>query len=99
MAPLLARATPVQYGARALNEGGWQSLPALSFPGGAILGCAAGTLDAARIKGAHMAVKSGALAAEAAAAALLAQRRQSGTEVGRSAGSAPLDLSSYDQAR
>jgi len=58
------------YGARALNEGGLQSLPKLVFPGGALIGCTAGFLNVPKIKGNHLAMKSGMLAAEAAAAAL-----------------------------
>ncbi|MGI9510633.1 MAG: electron transfer flavoprotein-ubiquinone oxidoreductase [Geminicoccaceae bacterium] len=58
------------YGARALNEGGMQSLPKLVFPGGAVIGCSAGFLNVPKIKGNHLAMKSGMLAAEAAAAAL-----------------------------
>ncbi len=58
------------YGARALNEGGLQSLPKLIFPGGAIIGCSAGFLNVPKIKGNHLAMKSGMLAAEAAASAL-----------------------------
>ena len=58
------------YGARALNEGGLQSLPKLIFPGGAIIGCSAGFLNVPKIKGNHLAMKSGMLAAEAAAGAL-----------------------------
>jgi len=54
----------LSYGARALNEGGWQSLPQLYFPGGLIVGCAAGFLNVPRIKGSHLAMKSGMLAAE-----------------------------------
>ncbi len=60
----------IAYGARALNEGGYQSVPGLVFPGGAIVGCAAGFLNVAKIKGSHTAMKSGMLAAEAAFAAL-----------------------------
>ncbi len=60
----------VSYGARALNEGGLQSIPRLTFPGGALIGCAAGFLNVAKIKGSHTAMKSGMLAAEAVAAAL-----------------------------
>jgi electron-transferring-flavoprotein dehydrogenase len=60
----------VAYGARALNEGGYHALPKLAFPGGALLGCAAGTLNAVKIKGAHTAMKSGMLAAEGVYAAL-----------------------------
>ena len=80
----------VQYGARTLVEGGLQSLPAMGFAGGALLGCAAGTLNAARIKGAHTAMKSGILAAEEAARQL---------DLADGAGGAPqLDLGAYDAA-
>tara|TARA_B100000686_G_scaffold353260_1_gene458175 strand:+ start:15583 stop:17220 length:1638 start_codon:yes stop_codon:yes gene_type:complete len=54
----------IAYGARALNEGGYQSLPKLYFPGGALIGCEAGTLNVPKIKGTHTAMKSGMLAAE-----------------------------------
>ena len=54
----------ISYGARALNEGGFQSLPKLSFPGGAILGCDAGTLNTPKIKGTHTAMKSGMIASD-----------------------------------
>lgn len=60
----------ISYGARALNEGGLQSLPELIFPGGALIGCEAGTLNMPKIKGTHTAMKSGMLAADAIAAAL-----------------------------
>ena len=60
----------IAYGARALNEGGLQSIPHLTFPGGALIGCAAGFLNVAKIKGSHTAMKSGMLAAEAVAAAM-----------------------------
>ena len=65
----------LSYGARAINNGGLQSLPKMVFPGGALVGCEAGTLDAARIKGSHAAIKSGMLAAEAAFDALQAGRQ------------------------
>jgi len=55
----------LSYGARAINEGGWQSLPKLTFPGGALIGDAAGFLNVPKIKGIHLAMKSGMLAAEA----------------------------------
>ncbi|WFD00709.1 electron-transferring-flavoprotein dehydrogenase [Malassezia yamatoensis] len=58
------------YGARALNEGGYQSIPKVHFPGGALLGCSAGFLNVPKIKGTHNAMKSGMLAAEAAFEAL-----------------------------
>lgn len=61
---MLAGGRVIRYGARALNEGGWQSLPQLHFPGGLLLGCAAGFLNVAKIKGTHTAMKSGMLAAE-----------------------------------
>jgi electron-transferring-flavoprotein dehydrogenase len=65
----------IGYGARAIAAGGLLSLPKLAFPGGALVGCDAGTLNAARIKGSHAAVKTGMLAAEAAFEALQAGRR------------------------
>jgi len=65
----------VAYGARAINEGGWQSVPKLAFPGGALIGCSAGFVNVPRIKGTHTAMKSGMLAAEAVAAAI-AQGRE-----------------------
>ena len=65
----------IGYGARAITAGGLLSLPKLVFPGGALVGCDAGTLNASRIKGSHAAIKTGMLAAEAAAAAIAAGRR------------------------
>ena len=73
------------YGARALNEGGYQSVPKLSFPGGALIGCDAGFMNVPRIKGTHNAMLSAMLGAEAAAAAL-------------GAGRAHDELSDYDAA-
>ena len=64
----------VAYGARALNEGGLQALPKLTFPGGALIGDAAGFLNVPKIKGTHAAMKSGMLVAEALAASLAAGR-------------------------
>ncbi len=64
----------IGYGARAITAGGLLSLPKLVFPGGALVGCDAGTLNAARIKGSHAAMKTGMLAAAAAAAAIKAGR-------------------------
>ena len=55
----------VSYGARALNEGGFQSIPKLTFPGGCLVGCTAGFLNVPKIKGTHTAMKSGMIAAEA----------------------------------
>jgi electron-transferring-flavoprotein dehydrogenase len=60
----------IGYGARAISEGGWQSVPKLAFPGGALIGCAAGFVNVARIKGSHNAILSGMFAAEHAAAAI-----------------------------
>src|SRR3546814_2933174 len=68
--PMLEGGKRVSYGARALNEGGLQSLPKLVFPGGALIGCAAGFLNVPKIKGSHNAMKTGMLAAEAAFEAL-----------------------------
>jgi electron-transferring-flavoprotein dehydrogenase len=65
----------LSYGARAINNGGLQSLPKMVFPGGALAGCDAGTLNASRIKGSHAAIKSGMLVAEAAFAALQSGRQ------------------------
>ncbi|KAF0676469.1 electron transfer flavoprotein-ubiquinone oxidoreductase [Profundibacterium mesophilum] len=70
VAELLKGAKRVAYGARAITEGGWQSLPKLAFPGGALLGCAAGMVNVPRIKGNHNAMLSGKAAAEAAHAAI-----------------------------
>jgi len=64
----------VGYGARAINEGGLQSIPKLVFPGGALIGCSAGFANLPRNKGSHNAMKTGMLAAEAAFAALSASR-------------------------
>jgi electron-transferring-flavoprotein dehydrogenase len=60
----------LSYGARAISEGGWQSVPKLCFPGGALIGCSAGFVNVPRIKGAHNAMNSGVLAAEHLDAAL-----------------------------
>jgi electron-transferring-flavoprotein dehydrogenase len=73
------------YGARALTEGGWQSVPKLAFAGGALIGCAAGFMNVPRIKGSHNAMLSGMLAAEHVATAL-------------AAGRAHDELSDYDAA-
>ncbi|KZT22901.1 hypothetical protein NEOLEDRAFT_1180484 [Neolentinus lepideus HHB14362 ss-1] len=75
--------TRLAYAARALNEGGAQSVPRLHFPGGALVGCAAGFVNVPKIKGTHNAMKSGMLAAEAAFASL---------------SSAPADMQPYEAA-
>ncbi|MBT0668468.1 electron transfer flavoprotein-ubiquinone oxidoreductase [Novosphingobium profundi] len=66
----------VAYGARVINEGGWQSVPQLAFPGGVLAGCSAGFVNVPRIKGSHTAMKSGMLAAESIAAAIKGERAQ-----------------------
>ncbi len=78
-----AGARRIAYGARALSEGGLQSLPKLTFPGGALIGDAAGFLNAPKIKGTHCAMKSGMLAAEALADALANGR--------------PVELAAYEE--
>jgi electron-transferring-flavoprotein dehydrogenase len=75
----------LSYGARAITEGGYQSVPKLSFPGGALIGCAAGFINLPRIKGSHNAILSGMLAAEHVAEALAEGRTND-------------ELSSYDEA-
>jgi electron-transferring-flavoprotein dehydrogenase len=74
IAKILEGGKRVSYGARAINEGGWQSVPKLAFPGGALIGCSAGFVNVPRIKGSHTAMKSGMLAAESISAALAANR-------------------------
>jgi electron-transferring-flavoprotein dehydrogenase len=74
IAQVLQGGKRVAYGARAITEGGWQSLPKLVFPGGALLGCSAGMVNVPRIKGNHNAMLSGKAAAEAAFAAITAGR-------------------------
>jgi electron-transferring-flavoprotein dehydrogenase len=73
--PMFEGAKRIGYGARALNEGGFQSIPDLVFPGGAIIGCAAGFLNVPKVKGTHTAMKSGMCAAEAVAEALAGDDR------------------------
>jgi len=72
--PLLEGGRRVAYGARAINEGGWQSVPKLVMPGAALIGCAAGFVNVPRIKGTHTAMKSAMLAADAALEAIAADR-------------------------
>ena len=74
VADLLEGGKRVAYGARAISEGGWQSIPKLTVPGAALLGCSAGMVNVPRIKGNHNAMLSGIAAAEAAAAAIAAGR-------------------------
>ncbi|PWN89647.1 putative flavo protein-ubiquinone oxidoreductase, partial [Acaromyces ingoldii] len=86
-ADLLEGGECLAYGARALNEGGYQSIPKLNFPGGALLGCAAGFLNVPKIKGTHNAMKSGLVAAECVVEAL--QKR------GEASAEEPIDLTDY----
>ncbi len=74
IAEILKGGKRVSYGARAICDGGYQSLPKLVFPGGALIGCTAGFLNVPRIKGTHTAMKSGMMAADAAADAVFADR-------------------------
>ncbi|AQX21785.1 electron-transferring-flavoprotein dehydrogenase [Bartonella sp. CDC_skunk] len=67
---LFKGAKRLAYGARTISEGGWQSVPKLTFPGGALIGCSAGFVNVPRIKGSHNAILSGILAAEKIATAL-----------------------------
>jgi electron-transferring-flavoprotein dehydrogenase len=76
--PTLEGGTRLSYGARAITEGGLQSVPRLPFPGGALIGCSAGFVNLPRIKGSHNAMKTGMIAAECVAAAL-AQGRSADT--------------------
>lgn len=71
--PLFQGGTRIAYGARALTEGGYQSIPQLTFPGGLLIGCAAGFVNVPQIKGIHTAMKSGMLAAESTFAQLQQQ--------------------------
>ncbi len=77
--------TRVSYGARAITEGGYQSVPKLTFPGGALIGCSAGFVNVPRIKGSHNAMRTGIMAADAAWEAI-------------SAGRAGDELSAYQEA-
>jgi electron-transferring-flavoprotein dehydrogenase len=72
--PHLEGGRRISYGARAITEGGYQSIPKLTFPGGALIGCSAGFVNVPRIKGSHNAMKTGMLAAEQAFKALAAGR-------------------------
>ena len=75
IAAILKGGKRVSYGARAISDGGLQSLPKLTFPGGVLVGDSAGFLNVPRIKGTHTAMKSGMMAAEAAVEAILSQRQ------------------------
>ncbi len=76
VSPYLKGGKRLAYGARAITEGGLQSIPQLAFPGGALIGCSAGFVNVPRIKGSHNAMKTGMLAAEAVAEAVIAGRQR-----------------------
>ena len=95
--------TCVSYGARVLNEGGFHSIPKLTFPGGALIGCSAGFLNAVKIKGSHTAMKSGMLAAESTFEALTTGEANEGVPpVAESFEMPPLaslpEITSYSQS-
>jgi electron-transferring-flavoprotein dehydrogenase len=75
IAAILKGGRRVSYGARAINDGGWQAVPRLSFPGGVLVGCSAGFVNVPRIKGSHTAMKSGIMAADAVVDAIVSQRQ------------------------
>ncbi|KAI0795599.1 FAD/NAD(P)-binding domain-containing protein [Abortiporus biennis] len=88
---LLEGATRIAYGARSLNEGGLQSVPKLNFPGGALIGCSAGFVNVAKIKGTHNAMKTGMLAAETAYDVVTDEAASEDPEKS-------TDMSKYDEA-
>lgn len=77
--PMFEKSKRIAYGARSLNEGGYQSIPKLTFPGGLIIGCAAGFLNVPKIKGIHTAMKSGMVAAESVIPLLQKSSREEST--------------------
>lgn len=78
--PLFEGGTRIAYGARALNEGGFQSIPKLTFPGGCLIGCSPGFMNVPKIKGTHNAMKSGMIAAEAIFELLASENSESSTK-------------------
>ncbi|XP_018424898.1 PREDICTED: electron transfer flavoprotein-ubiquinone oxidoreductase, mitochondrial [Nanorana parkeri] len=80
VSPTLEGATRIAYGARALNEGGFQSVPKMTFPGGVLVGCSPGFMNVPKIKGTHTAMKSGMLAAESIFRQLTDENLQSSTQ-------------------
>lgn len=74
--PIFEGGTRIAYGARAINEGGFQSIPKLTFPGGCLVGCGAGFLNVPKIKGTHYAMKSGMLAAESVCTEIFSESTQ-----------------------
>lgn len=87
----------IQYGARCINEGGFQSIPKLTFEGGALIGCSAGFLNVPKIKGSHTAMKSGMLAAEAVFDSLQGHTSAAESEEGVSAAPDGIEASSYQE--
>ena len=85
MSEMLCGGRCLSYGARVLNVGGYQALPKLSFPGGLLVGCSAGLLNLAKIKGTHTAMKSGMIAAELATEAIASNKHN-------------VELTEYDSA-
>ncbi len=81
IAPVLEGGSRISYGARAIAKGGLNSLPKMTFPGGLIIGCDAGTLNFAKIKGSHTAMKSGMVAAETLFEALQQEDQPAGREL------------------
>lgn len=71
----------ISYGARVINEGGFQAIPKLTFPGGALIGCSAGFLNVPKVKGTHTAMKSGIIAAEAIHETLVSEETTGGSEM------------------
>jgi electron-transferring-flavoprotein dehydrogenase len=106
LSTLLTGGERLAYGARTLNEGGLNSVPKLDFPGGALIGCAAGFVNIAKIKGTHNAMKSGMLAAEGAFEAIVksdaeaesAAESEAESESESESTVKPLDMSHYDTA-
>jgi electron-transferring-flavoprotein dehydrogenase len=94
VAPHLAGGECIGYGARVINEGGFQAVPKLTFPGGALVGCAAGFLNVPKIKGTPTAMKSGMVAAEAVHAALQAPAAD-GAAADAAAAPPPLEVTRY----
>jgi electron-transferring-flavoprotein dehydrogenase len=86
-ASVLEGGTCISYGARTLNEGGLQSIPKLTFPGGVLVGCTAGFLNVPKVKGTHTAMKSGMLAAESIYDAVVNEST-----------SAPVEVTAYETA-
>jgi len=93
---LSGSSTRIAYGARSLNEGGLQAVPRLHFPGGALIGCSAGFVNIAKIKGTHNAMKSGMLAAEAVANVLCSDDQENAAA--ESGSSRPSDMSAYEKS-